>query len=192
MMLLLTFIFLLNGVVSEVYTVGDDDQWESGISYFDWSEKYNFTVGDVLVFKYVKGQHNAYEVTEKTYQTCNTSTGVLAKYESGNDEVNLTEAKKYWFICDKEGHCLGGMRFGIQVKEKANATGHNQSPPPPNNGHPSKSRGTLIYLLALGFYPVFFLLVDWDDDVSQINFFLVFCSEVSAATTWFLIRGLDL
>ncbi|KAF7841256.1 Blue copper protein [Senna tora] len=32
----------------------------------------------VGVFKYVKGEHNAYEVTEKTFRSCDTSSGVLA------------------------------------------------------------------------------------------------------------------
>lgn len=70
-----------------------------------------------VVFKYVKEQHNAYEVEEKTFRTCDASRGVLAKYESGNDRVTLTEEKKYWFICNVGGHCLGGMRFTIDVKQ---------------------------------------------------------------------------
>lgn len=68
-------------------------------------------------FKYVKGQHNAYEVREATYRSCDASSGVLAKYESGDDQIKLSQAKKYWFICNVPGHCLGGMRFGIDVQE---------------------------------------------------------------------------
>jgi len=68
----------------------------------------------------VKGQHNVYEVREETFRSCETSSGVLAKYESGEDEVVLNKVKRYWFICNIAGHCLGGMRFGIEVKEVSN------------------------------------------------------------------------
>ncbi|XP_030522956.1 basic blue protein-like [Rhodamnia argentea] len=122
---------LVSGAASEVYTVGDSDGWNSAVDYGVWSQKYNFSVGDVLVFKYVKGQHDVYEVTESTFRSCDTSTGVLAKHTSGNDQVTLTEAKKYWFVCNVAGHCLGGMRFGIVVKGSITA----ESPAPaPQSG----------------------------------------------------------
>ncbi|KAL2323998.1 hypothetical protein Fmac_023056 [Flemingia macrophylla] len=114
--------FLLNHVTASVYTVGDQDEWSSQTNYATWAESHNFNLGDVLVFKYVKGEHNVYEVSEKTFRSCDASSGVLAKYESGEDEVKLNEVKKYWFICNIVGHCLGGMRFGIQVKGGNNAT----------------------------------------------------------------------
>lgn len=81
----------------------------------------------VAGFTYVKGQHNAYEVTEDTYRSCNVSSGVLAKYESGNDQIKLKQAKKYWFICNVPGHCLGGMRFSIDVKEASATSGANST-----------------------------------------------------------------
>ncbi|KAK9287502.1 hypothetical protein L1049_015923 [Liquidambar formosana] len=156
----------LNGAESEVYTVGDDDEWESGINFLKWSQKYNFSVGDVLAFKYVKGQHNAYEVTEATYKSCNASTGVLAKYKSGNDQVQLNKPKKYWFICNISGHCLGGMRFTIDVKEaiRNSTTSSNittngaptqaKEPTPlpaiPNKCHASKRPSVGIYLVVFG------------------------------------------
>lgn len=106
------------------------------------------------MFKYVKGQHNVYEVVEGTFRSCDASSGVLAKYESGDDRVELTEAKKYWFLCNIDGHCLGGMRFSIDVKKTSapsdNTDPKNVSPssqphefpaaPPPT----SSSRGTLL------------------------------------------------
>ncbi|KAK1324993.1 hypothetical protein QJS10_CPA01g00366 [Acorus calamus] len=99
--------------------VGDAEGWDTGINYLSWSQKYNFTVGDVLDFNYVKSQHNAYEVTEDTYRSCDGSKGVVNKYESGQDKVTLTEEKKYWFICNVSGHCLGGMKVGIEVTAAA-------------------------------------------------------------------------
>ncbi|OMO74535.1 Plastocyanin-like protein [Corchorus capsularis] len=139
---------------SEVYTVGDQDEWNSETDYASWSQKYNFSLGDVLEFKYSKGQHNALEVTEATYRSCDTSSGVIAKYESGDDRVELNESKKYWFVCDVDGHCLGGMRFGIDVKAvNTSITNLGPTPSPPANSANNYAfeRWSLsLYLFASG------------------------------------------
>ncbi|XP_074580992.1 basic blue protein-like [Curcuma longa] len=103
------------GVQATEYAVGDTDGWETGTNFLRWSQNHNFTVGDVLVFNYVPVQHNVYQVTEKTYRSCNCSSGVLKVYGSGRDRVTLAEATSYWFLCGVEGHCLGGMRMVISV-----------------------------------------------------------------------------
>lgn len=41
-------LFLVNKAISKEYTVGDDEEWNSQANFLSWSEKYNFTVGDVL------------------------------------------------------------------------------------------------------------------------------------------------
>ncbi|XVE93877.1 hypothetical protein REPUB_Repub01dG0232500 [Reevesia pubescens] len=150
--LMICFSFL-KGATSEVYTVGDADHWNSEVDYVSWSQKYNFSVGDVLEFKYNKGQHNAFEVTEATYRSCDTSSGVLAKYDTGDELVKLTESKKYWFVCNVSGHCLGGMRFGIDVKA-GNTTSTNLEPTPSPNSATTYAfdRWSLgLYLFAYGF-----------------------------------------
>lgn len=48
LVILLINIWLLNLVESAEYTVGDDEEWNTGVNFLSWSEKYNFTVGDVL------------------------------------------------------------------------------------------------------------------------------------------------
>ncbi|KAF3796488.1 Blue copper protein [Nymphaea thermarum] len=119
-------------IEAAVYTVGDDDEWSLEGDYDKWSQKYNFTVGDTLefkvayklimgssmlllfVFRYVKSQHNVYIVRQRTYMSCNTSTGVLNIYTSGNDRIVL-RARKYWFICGITDHCSGGMKFGLNL-----------------------------------------------------------------------------
>ncbi|KAJ4834537.1 hypothetical protein Tsubulata_013683 [Turnera subulata] len=166
LMLLGIILLPIKGALSEVYTVGDAEQWNSGVNYGSWSQKYKFTVGDILVFQYTKAQHNVYEVTEETYQSCDPSTGVVfAKYESGNDQVELNKAKKYWFMCNVDGHCLGGMRFTIDVKAPngtSNSTNGALAPEPEPPTTPPKSSASfafgrwslLIYLvcLALGLH----------------------------------------
>ncbi|CAL9760473.1 unnamed protein product [Musa acuminata subsp. burmannicoides] len=120
------------------YTVGDADGWDTGINYLLWSNKYNFTVGDVLVFKYVQVQHNVYQVTEETYRSCDSSTGVTRTYDSGDDRVTLGEATSYWFICTISGHCQAGMRLAVSVGNSSSdgggATSAAPSPPEQGNG----------------------------------------------------------
>ncbi|KAJ8459363.1 hypothetical protein OPV22_032289 [Ensete ventricosum] len=116
------------------YTVGEADGWDTGINYLLWSNKYNFTVGDVLVFKYVQVQHNVYQVTQETYQSCDSNSGVIRTYDSGDDRVTLGEATSYWFICTITGHCQDGMKLAVSVANSSSDGGAAPSPPEQVNG----------------------------------------------------------
>ena len=49
MILIIYPIFLSTSIVeSLVYNVGDSENWNTGVNYLSWSQKYNFTVGDTL------------------------------------------------------------------------------------------------------------------------------------------------
>ncbi|KAK6946446.1 Phytocyanin domain [Dillenia turbinata] len=157
--ILLIISFYFHGFQSAVYTVGDDEQWNTGVNYLKWSEKYNFTVGDTLddvVFIYIKGQHDVHQVTQDVYQSCNASTGVLASYYSGKDTVNLTQAEKYWFICNIEGHCLGGMKLVVDVKDAVANGSTPSSPTTPSpmtyqgNGCPCQKWSIGMFFVGLG------------------------------------------
>ncbi|XP_044959328.1 basic blue protein-like [Hordeum vulgare subsp. vulgare] len=100
------------------YPVGDGiNGWDTGTNYASWAQNRAFATGDVLVFEYVKSQHNVYEVTEAAYRTCDASAAgaVLATYDTGFDKVPLPEARSYWFICEIPGHCMGGMKLAVNV-----------------------------------------------------------------------------
>ncbi|XP_042065564.1 basic blue protein-like [Salvia splendens] len=153
-------LLLLDFGVCEVYRVGDGSGWNSGTgtNFLSWSQKYNFTVGDVLVFKYSKAQHNVKEVTDATYRSCNASNGVIAIYESGNDEIRLTDAKKYNFICDKDSHCIGGMRFSATVLEAStsNNTTPTGAPAPPSSAVSINSN--VVHNIGVAALPLIFML----------------------------------
>ncbi|RWR92353.1 Blue copper protein [Cinnamomum micranthum f. kanehirae] len=104
------------------YIVGDEDEWREAVNYQRWSEKHTFYAGDVLVFNYVPGLHNTYEVNEDTYRSCNTSQGVIATYYSGHDQVTLNETGDHWFLCNIQDHCKGGMKFGVKVEAIMNTS----------------------------------------------------------------------
>ncbi|URE24632.1 Blue copper binding protein-like [Musa troglodytarum] len=146
-LILLLHLMALRHVAATDYMVGDDDGWNTGTNYLAWSEKYNFTVGDVLVFRYLAGQHDVYQVTEETYRSCNSSSGVLRRYASGADRVPLEAATTYWFICNTSGHCLGGMKFGISVANSSSRGGVVEAQAPAQGG--AAPRGAPVWLLGL-------------------------------------------
>ncbi|KAJ4964427.1 hypothetical protein NE237_024366 [Protea cynaroides] len=120
--LIISILFSINlmwveQVLSETYKVGGDEGWSESVDYFAWSENHNFSVGDILLFEYVKEEHNVMEVTEGTYKSCDGNSGLVRTYHSGSDQITLTETGNYWFICSFPGHCLDGMKCGVQVEE---------------------------------------------------------------------------
>lgn len=100
------------------------------------------------------------EVTDATYRSCDASDGVIAVYESGEDKITLHESRKYNFICDRDSHCIGGMRFSITVLEASrnNNTAPTQPPAPAANSAVTARRkvilnlGTAMGILILVYY----------------------------------------
>lgn len=45
--ILINYLFF-TGIKSEVYTVGGDEQWNTGANFDSWSQQYNYSIGDVL------------------------------------------------------------------------------------------------------------------------------------------------
>ncbi|GKV20920.1 hypothetical protein SLEP1_g30965 [Rubroshorea leprosula] len=149
--LIISFL-ILKSARAENYSVGDEDGWNSEVDYDKWSQKYNFNIGDILEFKYVKENHNVYEVTQAAYSSCETSNEtVLAKYDTGDDKVNLTEVKKYWFICNVTGHCLGGMRLSVDVNQ---APSEAPTSPLPQVSSSNSCRTHAFERWTLGIYPL--------------------------------------
>lgn len=44
---MINFLFL-NVARSEVYTVGEEEEWNADADFVSWSQKYKFSVGDIL------------------------------------------------------------------------------------------------------------------------------------------------
>uniref|UniRef100_A0ACD6A668 Uncharacterized protein n=1 Tax=Avena sativa TaxID=4498 RepID=A0ACD6A668_AVESA len=135
------------------HAVGGDgiNGWDTGTNYATWSQAQSFAAGDVLVFEYVKSQHNVYEVTEAAYRSCDATApaDVLATYDSGFDRVVLPEANRtYWFICQVPNHCIGGMKLAVNVPGASTAA----VPPPPSPSAAlsrTASSGCSLVLLVL-------------------------------------------
>ncbi|KAG0488429.1 hypothetical protein HPP92_006997 [Vanilla planifolia] len=138
--LTLLLLFTYQPTTAREYRVGGDDGWDIGVNYLSWSEQYRFSTGDVLVFSYVKGQHNVYHVMEEAFRSCNTTKGVIKTYASGNDRIELSNATTLYFICNIKGHCQGGMRLRITAERTAASGGAPTllSSPPPMSPSPSQ------------------------------------------------------
>ncbi|XP_056164094.1 blue copper protein-like [Syzygium oleosum] len=84
------------------YYVGDQDGWTYDVDFNSWVAGKTFYVGDVLVFIYDNTQHNVFSVDANGYNTCSTNK-YYGSYASGNDQITLTAAGDWYFICSY--HC---------------------------------------------------------------------------------------
>ncbi|CAM0952998.1 unnamed protein product [Alopecurus aequalis] len=104
------------------HIVGANRGWNPNVNYTLWSGNQTFVVGDLISFRYQKGTHNVYEVSEAGYDSC-TVDGAAGKWTSGKDFIPLAEPRRYFFICGNGG-CHAGMRVNITVyPSPGNATG---------------------------------------------------------------------
>ncbi|KAF8041095.1 hypothetical protein BT93_B3116 [Corymbia citriodora subsp. variegata] len=84
------------------YYVGDSFGWSYNIDLDSWVGDKTFYVNDVLVFVYDNTYHNVVSVDANGYNTCSTNSN-YGIFTSGNDEITLTSAGTWYFICSY--HC---------------------------------------------------------------------------------------
>ncbi|XP_047306614.1 blue copper protein [Impatiens glandulifera] len=113
----------LHTSMATVYMVGDSNGWSLGVDYATWTSDKTFIVGDTLVFSY-GSSHTIDEVSESDYSSCSIG-NVLASDNSGASNVPLNKAGKRYFVCGVIGHCSGGMKIIVDVKDSSSS---NNSP----------------------------------------------------------------
>ncbi|CAK9217415.1 unnamed protein product [Sphagnum troendelagicum] len=103
----------------------------------DWASTQTFVTGDTLLFRFPTGYHTVEQVTEASYQDCNTA-NPIARWVTGNDTVPLDTPGTLYFICSISNHCAArGQKVMITVKSTAspssspNAGTHSSSLPAP-------------------------------------------------------------
>ncbi|MED6158114.1 hypothetical protein PIB30_029682 [Stylosanthes scabra] len=101
--------------IATVYTVGDTSGWAIGGDYSTWANGKNFVVGDSLVFKYDSG-HTVDEVKEGDYKSCSSGNSISTD-SSGSTTIPLKTSGTHYFICGVPGHCAGGMKLAVTVKD---------------------------------------------------------------------------
>ncbi|XP_031383388.1 stellacyanin-like [Punica granatum] len=95
-------LLLIGSAFATQYIVGDDSGWNTEVDYYAWLEGKTFYVGDVLVFSYVKTDHNVAMVDANGYNNCNADSN-YGLYDTGYDTFTLTTPGDVYFICTY--HC---------------------------------------------------------------------------------------
>ncbi|KAG5533654.1 hypothetical protein RHGRI_027739 [Rhododendron griersonianum] len=98
-----------------LYNVGDSSGWDVSSDLDTWKQGKTFVVGDVLVFQY-SSSNSVSEVTKQSYQTCNTTNGILQSGSNGNSSFPLTSPGDWYFISGNNLYCLGGMKLHVTVE----------------------------------------------------------------------------
>ncbi|KAF7847267.1 hypothetical protein BT93_L3138 [Corymbia citriodora subsp. variegata] len=107
------------------YYVGDSFGWSYDIDLDSWVGDKTFYVNDVLgnqfyrchFFVYDNTYHNVVSVDANGYNTCsaNSNYGI---FTSGNDEITLTSAGTWYFICSY--HCdFANQKMAVTVYHRS-------------------------------------------------------------------------
>eukprot|EP00884_Botryococcus_braunii_P008862 jgi/Botrbrau1/17978/Bobra.50_1s0067.1 len=98
-----------HGVLASDIVVGGLQNWNMGLKY----DQVNASIGDALVFKFDRGQHDVWQVRGPS---CNfNGSRKLAGLGKGYYSVRLTKPGMYFFSCSVEGHCQSGMLLSVNV-----------------------------------------------------------------------------
>ncbi|KAL6210509.1 hypothetical protein ACLB2K_015741 [Fragaria x ananassa] len=117
-MLILSLLLALCGVCfGAIYQVGDSSGWtDKGVDYKIWASYRNFTVGDVLHFKYDRNENNLVRVVHKGFSSCNPEHEIY-KLSSGDDYIRLNRPGNFFFICTVNEHCRSGQKIHVSVSQ---------------------------------------------------------------------------
>lgn len=116
------------------YMVGGSAGWDASTDFNSWLTNKTFAVGDTLVFQY-SSLHNVMVVSKSDYDSCQTG-NALQSFTDGNTQIKLSKPGSMYFICGTPGHCVGGMKMGVNNIQAATAT--SPSSPPTASASPSK------------------------------------------------------
>ncbi|KAK4420291.1 Blue copper protein [Sesamum alatum] len=116
------------------HVVGDSLGWlvppGGEVAYRTWATSRTFTVGDVLVFNFTTGVHDAAEVSREAYDSCNSSSPISI-FTNGPARITLTSAGEHHFICTFNRHCDFGQKLAINVSAASTAPAPQPATPPP-------------------------------------------------------------
>ncbi|KAM4121152.1 hypothetical protein ACJW30_03G187100 [Castanea mollissima] len=126
------------------YVGGNKAGWTPNTNFSEWTSHEKFLVGDWLFFGFNKVLYTVFEVNETSYEKCIVQDFIKNITKGGRDVFELTEAKKYYFIC--KDYCFGGMKVAINVQDIPAP-----APAPDNNASPSNHsiQVTPVMVLAI-------------------------------------------
>ncbi|CAH8380322.1 unnamed protein product, partial [Eruca vesicaria subsp. sativa] len=130
-------VMILMGICcsAKIYKVGDSEGWRAkkGGTYYEWTKRKEFQVGDSLMFEYDGNANDVTQVSSRLeYQFCN-SHSPKAVYNKGHDVVTLTEPGYHFFITSNHSQCVAGQKLVVFVVHEHPTI---PPPPPPRKIHP--------------------------------------------------------
>ncbi|KAG7570485.1 Phytocyanin domain [Arabidopsis thaliana x Arabidopsis arenosa] len=128
---LLLVLTIVPAAVAVTYTVGDAQQWDSGVDYTVWVAGKTFRVGDILEFKY--GPSHSVDVVDKAgYDGCDASSST-ENHSDGDTKIDLKTVGIKYFICPTPGHCVNGMKLAVTVVAASSGPPATPTPTPPSS-----------------------------------------------------------
>ncbi|TKY64568.1 Blue copper protein [Spatholobus suberectus] len=125
-----------------VHVVGDDQGWripQDASTYQNWASDKNFTIGDILAFNFQTGEHNVIEVSEESYNSCNSANAIGTIFRTGPTNMTLNRGGEHYYICGVGQHCTNGQRLAIAVSGSSTAVppAATATPPQPTSSAPT-------------------------------------------------------
>ncbi|KAF5741999.1 putative Cucumber peeling cupredoxin [Tripterygium wilfordii] len=121
---------LKSSAAQTTHVVGDTLGWTvpaSGASaYTTWAANKTFNIGDILVFNFAIGAHDAAEVRKAEFDACNPA-NPISLLTTSPANVTINSSGEHYFICTFTGHCSGGQKLAINV---SSSSGPSPAPQP--------------------------------------------------------------
>ncbi|XP_030954594.1 umecyanin-like [Quercus lobata] len=151
------------------YVVGDTTGWavpSSSTFYTTWVNGKNFSLGDVLEFNFMTGQHDVATVSKTDYDACSIA-NAITNVTTGPYNYTINSNGPHYFICtfSNGGHCRSGQKLTISIGSSTEAaspgsppTTPSSSPPPPpppagSSASPLAATLPLVFMtIALAFF----------------------------------------
>ncbi|KAK8278910.1 hypothetical protein V6Z11_D09G074900, partial [Gossypium hirsutum] len=106
--------------------------------------------------QFTTGQlHDVAEVTKTAYDACNTTNNIYT-VSTGPASIPLNRPEVFYFTCTVPGHCSGGKKLHVEVRNGNNRTA--ATPTSPGTSSPpseTNSASSLVSTLS----PVFFMAI---------------------------------
>ncbi|KAF8007982.1 hypothetical protein BT93_K1851 [Corymbia citriodora subsp. variegata] len=113
------------------FYVGGKDGWvqNPSESYNHWAERNRFRVNDTLFFRYEKGKDSVLVVTKDDYDSCDTSSPLLALTD-GASRFKFDRSGPFFFISGIADRCNAGQKLIVVVLAVRNTPGGGGGPTP--------------------------------------------------------------
>ncbi|KAL0337478.1 UNVERIFIED_CONTAM: hypothetical protein Scaly_2022900 [Sesamum calycinum] len=125
---------LVGNAAAATYVVGDSLGWTvppgGPVAYSTWASQHVFTVGDVLVFNFSTGLHDAAYVTKAGFDGCS-SNSPIALATVGPASFTLNSTGEHHYICTFGQHCSLGQKLAINVTAASTPTAPAPAPSSP-------------------------------------------------------------